>query len=38
VLSGRGGRLSIDHALDAVLPTCGLTYRVEQGRLHVSVA
>ena len=30
--------LSLDHALDAVLPTCGMTYRIEGGTLIVSLA
>ena len=30
--------LSLDHALDAVLPTCGMTYRIEEGTLIVSLA
>jgi len=35
VLSGGGSRLTLEHALEAVLPACGLTHRVERERLVV---
>ena len=37
-LSGSLERLSLDDALDAVLPTCGMTYSIDGGRLVVSLA
>ncbi len=36
VLGGSAARLTLDEALDAVLPTCGLTYRVADGVLVVA--
>lgn len=38
VLGGGAGGLSPGEALDAVLPACRLTYRVEDGVLHVASA
>ena len=37
-IGGSIAGLSLDHALDAVLPTCGMAYRVEEGTLIVSLA
>ena len=37
-IGGSIDRLSLDHALDTVLPTCGMTYRIEDGTLIVSQA
>jgi ferric-dicitrate binding protein FerR (iron transport regulator) len=36
-IGGSIERLSLDHALDSVLPTCGMTYRIEDGTLIVSL-
>jgi hypothetical protein len=36
VLGGTLDRLTLEEALDAVLPTCQMEYRVEQGVLVVS--
>jgi len=38
VLGGTLERLTLDQALDAVLPTCNLTHRVEQGVLLIASA
>lgn len=36
ILSGALGRLTLDEALDAVLPTCRMTYHVEDGVLVIA--
>jgi ferric-dicitrate binding protein FerR (iron transport regulator) len=38
VLGGTVERLTLDEALDAVLPTCRLTYRIDRGVLVVAAA
>jgi hypothetical protein len=38
VLGGTVERLTLDEALDAVLPTCRMTYRVEAGVLWIAAS
>ncbi len=38
VLAGTVERLTLEEALDAVLPTCRMTYRIEQGVLIIAAA
>ena len=38
VLGGSAERLTLEQALDAVLPTCGMAYRIENGDLIITPA